>query len=186
MTTLVLKSNKTVEDYSKEMQIFLTDLKKDFEESVKDGILYKLSKMDGEPERIYNFLKNEGYKMTYKDFTTFYDDSLELIGKNGNAINNMMKETYETELTEDDLTDVVGGKLKLWQKVAMGAGVGLAVVGLAVMTGGVSLLVTAAVGGEILVTATATAGAGVAVATIAGGAAGVVAGAATTVVAANG
>lgn len=148
MATKILTTSYIPTDFSSNVQILLKDILAEYEEKKTDGILSKLMGNDGSKEELYNFIKNEGYELNYKEFTKFYEASDAIVEKNKEYLVEAcykVNEKYSDELSENDLENVVGGKLS-WGKIAIAAGLGLAVGGLVIATGGLAAVAIVGVG----------------------------------------
>lgn len=160
----IIDQKVITDKYSKGIFQLVNDLNEEVKTENKSGIISEISKMNSSEEEIYSFLKNEGYDISYKDYKLFYNDSLKAFGESENEISKVMRETYETELSENDLESVAGGKLS-FKKLGLSIGAALVIGGIVVATGGVAAV-------AIVVAAGATGATGV----VAGGLAAVVIG----------
>ncbi len=142
MRELTLKTNKTIDDYSEGIGKLLFDIADEIKNEVKDGIGIKLASQSGDEASVYNFLKNEGYDITYKDFLSFNQDSKKIVEENEDAIKNMLLEQKSEELNDNDLEQVAGGKMKWWQWALIGVGAALVIAAATIVTCGMGTAAT--------------------------------------------
>lgn len=102
--------NKDTNDYSDGVKKLITDIKKEMDEQIKDGIAMKLTGLRADKRGIYNFLKDEGYKMNYVEFSDFYEDGKKIVKENQIVLEKTFLEQSYTELSMDELEEVSGGR----------------------------------------------------------------------------
>jgi len=153
---------KGLADYAEGIQKLAMDLKKEAEQGIKDGLIYTLGKQEDDEMKVYEYIKNEGYVINYKDFQGFIGDARAIINENEAFFMNIVQETFSEELSEDDLEQVAGGGWfkNNWKKVLMGIGALMVVAAIGILTCGVGLAAitgaAAAVGQAVGVLATIT------------------------------
>ncbi len=178
--------------YGEEIQRFILDVFSECENSIRDGLMVELSKKEDESSA-FNFLKSQGYEISYAEFEQYYEESKKIMNENEALLNRMMEEDSTSELSDDELENVAGGIN--WKAVGIGVGVGLIVGTLVAVTiicpvaapatgPAVFGITTAGWGASAVVGATAAAatvgtagavGMGVAAGVVAGGTAGAIA-----------
>lgn len=136
-----LNLKRGMEDYGDGIKKLLTDIKYEIENNIRDGIGIKLASENESEVKTYNFLKNQGYDMSYKEFYEFYKESQVIVENNYDLIEKALEEQESSELNDDELEVVAGGKgwfKKNWKKVAVGAGIALLLGAAIVVTGGLA------------------------------------------------
>lgn len=190
MSEQIVYGNKNFENYSKDLLKLIVDISEEMNKGIQDGLTFKLGRVENDEVKLHNFVRNEGYDITYKEFTDFIVDAKDLITKNSDFIDSALAEKIEElsseELSDDDLEQVSGGKMKWWNWLLIGvaavavavACVVLAPVAIAAASAGLSF-----VAGSSVVLGAGLAGANFATASIAVGVAGAatIAGAGTAI-----
>lgn len=124
MAEQMIYISKNAEHYSKGIIQMITDIAEEMMTGVKDGLAYKLANVENEEAKLHAFIKNEGYDITYKEFSDFIVDAKEIISLNSDLIESTLAEQIaehsSEELSDDDLEQVSGGKLKWWQWLLVG------------------------------------------------------------------
>jgi hypothetical protein len=118
-------------EYGEGIQSFVLDILNECENKITDGIMAELSKKEDESSA-FNFLKSQGYNISYTEFERYYEDSKSVINDNEDLLRRLMEEESTSELSDEDLEGVAGGIN--WRAVGIGVGVGLAVAALIVVT----------------------------------------------------
>ena len=111
-------------EYSEGIQNFVLDIFNECENKITDGIMVELSKKEDESSA-FNFLKSQGYNISYAEFEQYYEDTKNIISDNEELLRRLMEEESTSELSDDDLEGVAGGIN--WKAVGIGVGVGLVV-----------------------------------------------------------
>ena len=118
MAEQMLYAGKNVQHYSAALKKFIADIATEMTTGIKDGLGYKLCCLQNDEVKLHTLVKNEGYNITYKEFTDFIADAREIITLNADFIDSALAdkkaEMGNKELTEDELAQVAGGKIKWW------------------------------------------------------------------------
>lgn len=144
-------------NYSKNLIKLMEDISEEIRQGIKDGFAYKLANVENDNAKMYSFLKNEGYDINFKEFSSFIIDCRKTVDANEQLIQKSSCEQMSEELSDNDLEQVAGG-LNWWQSLLIGIGavllvaaciitLGLAtpVITTAIMVGGAAAAVTAGV-----------------------------------------
>jgi len=75
---------------------------------VSDGLLAELSKKEDESD-VFNFMKSQGYNITYGEFETYYNDAKKLSNIEVDHLETPPEEAGSSELSDDALENVSGG-----------------------------------------------------------------------------
>ena len=159
--------------YSENVKKLIHDINDEVIKGIKDGFAYKLASVENDEAKLYAFLKNEGYDITYKEFTGFINDCKDTIKLNEQFIHEATSEHSSVELSDSDLEQVAGG-MNWWQWLLVGIGAALVTAAI-ILTAGLATPLIAAAATGVAVTGATVAGfvgaaAGVAVtAAVAGG-----------------
>ena len=97
-----------IQTYSAEIKRFINDLGKEYEDEVSDGLLAELSKKEDESD-VFNFMKSQGYNITYGEFETYYNDAKKLSNIEVDHLETPPEEAGSSELSDDALENVSGG-----------------------------------------------------------------------------
>jgi hypothetical protein len=97
-----------IQTYSTEIRRFINDLGKEYEDEVSDGLLAELSKKEDEND-VFNFMKSQGYNITYGEFETYYNDAKKLSNIEVDHLETPLEEAGSSELSDDTLESVSGG-----------------------------------------------------------------------------
>lgn len=159
MSTMALQTNKSINDYGAGIKKLLLDIKKEIEDGTKDGIGMQLASQKGDEASVYNFLKNQGYEITYKDFLIFNKDSKKIVEENEKALRSMLEEQKSEELSDSDLEQVAGG-LEWWQWLLVGIGSLIVLAAITIVTLGAATVALGGVLNGILATTYVAAGLG--------------------------
>lgn len=146
MSTMVFQTNKSINEYGLGIRKLLLDIKEEIENGTKDGIGMQLASQSGDETSVYNFIKNQGYDVTYKDFLIFHKDSKKIVEDNGETIKSLIEEQKSEELSDSDLEQVAGG-LNWWQWILVGIGAALVIAAVTILTCGIGTGVVAAMSG---------------------------------------
>lgn len=147
MSEQVIYVSNNVKSYSETLRKLIGDISDELNKGIKDGFAFKLANVENEETETYNFIKNQGYDIKYKEFTEFVSDCKGMIEANEKILDDVSKEQITEELSDNDLEQVSGGKgwwKKNWSKVAMGVGAALVVGAVLVATGGLGAPLLAA------------------------------------------
>ncbi len=181
MSEQVFYYSSNAQNYSDNLKKLLRDIYDEVDKGIQDGLAYKLAGVEDDESKVYSFLKNEGYDITYKEFSDFVNDCNDTIKVNGQLFQDVTNEQMTSELSDSDLEQVAGG-MKLWQKLLIGVGAAL-LVGAIILTAGLATpAVVAGTAGGALATMSTSACFGLAV-TAATGTATATAASVTTIVA---
>ncbi len=124
MSEQMLYISKNAENYSVGLKKLITDISEEMNKGIKDGLAYKLASVENEEVKLYSFIKNEGYDISYKEFTGFISDAKDIITANADFIDSALaeklSEQISEELSDSDLEQVAGGKMKWWQWLLIG------------------------------------------------------------------
>lgn len=165
-----IKINKDMNSYSNDIKRLIIDISREIEKDVKDGIAGILSSSKKNEVELYEFIKDQGYAITYKDYQEFYEDCKEMIEINLDEVEKMIKneEASTEELSDDQLEIVSGGGLKsFWKKHKKEILIGGAIVAALAITA-VIVVATCGVGAAAVGTAAVTVGSEVALPVAAG------------------
>lgn len=85
---------------------------------IRDGLASRLGGVENDEAKLYAFIKNEGYPISYKEFTSFLVDAKEMVQQNEafiqGAAADQTAESSTEELSDQDLEQVAGGGLAWW------------------------------------------------------------------------
>lgn len=138
---------ETVNGYSDELKRLITDIGDELGKGIKDGFGYRIANINDDEAEVYSFLKNQGYEITYKEFSDFIGDCRDILEANELLIEEISIEEIDEELDDDELKVVAGGKgwfKKNWKKLAIGAGAALLLGAAIVATGGIGGVIVGA------------------------------------------
>lgn len=131
---------RPVEDYAQGIQKLFGDIYDEISRDIKDGVMHNLLTIEDETQS-YNFLKNQGYDISYKDFLEFVEDCRTNLFENADMIGRFIVENEQSvqELDDEDLERVAGGGLGNWIKshkkeIIIGAAIVAGVVAVAATT----------------------------------------------------
>ncbi len=119
MSEQLIYVSNNAQNYSVGLKKMIMDLSEEMTNGIKDGLAYKLARVENDEAKLYSFVKTEGYDLTFKEFSGFISDAKDMITANEEFINDILSEKiaeFESEeLDDNDLEQVVGGNLKWWQ-----------------------------------------------------------------------
>lgn len=181
MADQVLYVGNNAKNYSTNLKKLIDTIAEEMSKGIKDGLAFRFSSVENDETKLYAFVKNEGYDITYKEFSGFIADAKEVVLANKDflesIIGEQMSEQMSEELSDNELEQVAGGTA--WWQWLLAAVCAVAVIAAVIVTCG-------ALAPLIPLAATGVLGAGVAVGTFVGTAGGLVmAGAASTLVVAG-
>lgn len=150
MNTYNLVIEKKIDQYSEPIQRFMMDVAKECDDRITDGLLVEISKLrDG--SSAYNYLISQGYDMAYDEFTAFYQDTKKIMTENESILERIVEENKASELSDEDLEAVAGGRIGLGT-IANASIVGA---GAVLMVGSLALVTTVVTGSAALTAASA-------------------------------
>lgn len=132
MSQYAAEIKKGLYEYGEEIQRFVLDMVNECENNIRDGLMVELSKQVDESSA-FNFLKGQGYNVSYDEFERYYEDAQKYMNDNEDLLNRLMEEETTMELSDDDLENVAGGRWT-WKKTVAAVGIGLVVGGLVAVT----------------------------------------------------
>jgi len=74
MAEQVIYFSNNVRNYSKNIKKLIDDISEELSKGVKDGLASRISSVENDEAKLYSFVKNEGYAISYKEFSGFIAD----------------------------------------------------------------------------------------------------------------
>jgi lactobin A/cerein 7B family class IIb bacteriocin len=114
--TLFISRNAV--NYSTGLVKLINDISNEMTTGIRDGLASRLGGVENDEAKLYAFIKNEGYPISYKEFTSFLVDAKEMVQQNEafirGAAADQTAESRSEELSDQDLEQVAGGGLPWW------------------------------------------------------------------------